>query len=103
MNYCEKCSVLMNSEVCDFCGNKNLREPRADDLCYFGDLGVLYANMLEDMLTNNQIKFVYLPVRVGVGSTIFSIPPNVHRLFVEFARFEEAKTLYNEYVKDFKF
>ena len=55
--YCEKCHRIVEALRCPVCGKK-LREPQPDDFCFLVEKESLWAGMLQDVLTQNEIPFI---------------------------------------------
>ena len=97
MFFCENCNLLSKENICVNCGKKQLRAVEENDFCYFIDLDVFNAKMFEEMLKDNKIDFVFLPIRNSVGSAAFSKEADTHRIFLKYKQYELAKDIYKEF------
>ena len=97
MFFCENCNLLLNDNICGNCNKKQLRSVEENDFCYFIDLDVFNAKIFEEMLKNNKIDFVFLPIRNNVGSTAFSKEADTHRIYLKFKQYELGKDSYKEF------
>jgi len=55
--YCEKCEQVVDNSRCPICGNRKLREPLPEDLCYIAEKDALWTPALADLLEQNEIFF----------------------------------------------
>lgn len=52
--YCEKCSISFETKYCPACGNKSVRMTLSDDMCFLTEKELLWSDMLEDILKQNN-------------------------------------------------
>ena len=97
MYFCEICNLISETNICNNCNKKNLRAVNEEDFCFFLDLPVFSAKMLETMLENNQIEFIFLPIRNSISRGALSKEADTHRIFIKYKYYEISKKLYNEF------
>lgn len=92
-HYCEACQLVFEGEVCPACGSRKVREPSGTDLCFLCQKPIMWAEMAEDVLTNNGIPF--LPRReMGLGLSLNVGPMNDHvRIYVPYDQLARATEL----------
>ena len=99
MLYCEKCRSLFDINVCPFCGNKKVRDPKENDAVYLTAKNSLFSGMLKDVLTKNHIPYMDLR-RGSVGSFVSNVPSGFseeYRFYVPYGAYEKAKELLEEF------
>lgn len=55
MNYCERCHVAVQSELCPVCGRSPLPAVRGDDYCFLVEKEEMWARMLVEILEDNGV------------------------------------------------
>lgn len=95
--YCPNCNVLVNSNQCRICGNRNIREPIASDYCFLVEKEMIWAGVLEDILKQNNISYVTQNV-LGAGLTtkVGSAQERI-RFYVPFIHYATAHNLEQDY------
>ena len=56
--YCEQCRICFGTDYCPACGSKNIRTPQPDDMCFLTEKELLWSEMLEDVLRQNNVPFL---------------------------------------------
>ena len=56
--YCEKCSRIVESDPCPYCGCGPVRAAEPRDLCFLTEQGFVQATILADILTQNGIPYM---------------------------------------------
>ncbi len=65
--YCEVCCRTFDGDKCPDCGKRRrIREVRPDDLCFLTEKEYIWAEMLADVLTQQNIRFMQKSV-MGAG------------------------------------
>ena len=98
MNFCENCGHLTAESMrCPNCAKKRkLRAPRADDFCFLTEKGVIWAEMLMDVLKKNGIVYTYR-ARMGTGLSTYVGPAlDQYQVFVPYAQYEAASDIVTE-------
>ena len=89
--YCEYCKRLVEGDRCSFCGKKCKRDVQADDLCPVRSIGQIWADMLCDVLQQNEIPY-YKQSDIGAGMAMLTgLHMESFSIFVPYSRYEEAK------------
>ena len=96
MLYCEKCMLLTNGPKCVRCDSKKLREVRAGDFCFLDEQPLMWAEMLCDVLGQNDIECFSRSVlgaglALGVGANL-----DRHRVFVPYEKLDDALNIDRE-------
>ncbi len=95
--YCENCMRLVAGGRCPRCGTRKLREPAAGDFCLVAEVPYMQAEMLKELYADNGVPCTS---RSALGAAItVELGVNVGRvrLYVPYARFDEAKELYDAF------
>jgi len=94
--YCKKCCIVFEADTCPVCGNKDLREPAAEDWCYLAEKDVVWGGMLEDVLRQKAIP-VFVRRRLGAGMTL-KIGQSMERviMYVPYSCLARARELEEE-------
>lgn len=94
--YCEKCGLIFEENRCPACGNQNVRPPMPGDLCFLTEREALWAEMLEDVLKQNDIPCLTKNV-LGAGLAL-KVGPMWERVrfYVPYSRLQNAKTLVDQ-------
>ena len=91
MMYCENCHRLVEGEKCPSCGKKCRRDVQADDLILVRSIGQIWADMLCDVLQQNEIPY-YKQSDIGAGMAMLTgLQMESFSVFVPYSRYEEAK------------
>ena len=89
--YCENCHRLVEGDKCPVCRKKCKREVQEDDLCLVCSISQIWADMLSDVLQQNDIPY-YKQSDIGAGMAMFtSLQLETFSIFVPFSHYEEAK------------
>lgn len=96
MLYCQKCQLLCDGDRCPVCGQNSLRPPKPDDYCFLADKELMWAEMLKEVLEDNDIAFTYRTV-LGAGLSL-TLGPGFERnqIFVKYAEYDRALDMLNE-------
>ena len=95
--YCPNCNVLVNATKCPICGNRNIREPVANDYCFLVEKELIWAGALEDILSQNGIPFTTQNV-LGAGLAAKMGPALERtRFYVPLSHYETAHELVQEF------
>ncbi len=89
--YCASCNRLVYKEKCPGCGSRNLRLPGSEDYCFLTEPEPLWAQAMEDLLTDNGVEFLKRNV-YGAGM-ISKTGIRRIRFFVRYRDYEKAKEL----------
>ncbi|MDD3919913.1 MAG: hypothetical protein PHO41_01860 [Eubacteriales bacterium] len=96
MEYCEKCKMLCTDGVCPGCGKKKLRQAEETDYCFLTEKGVMWAEMLMEVLQDNAVPCVKQS-RVGAGLSLYTGQSwERYKVFVPYRYLEQAKGLMEE-------
>ena len=91
--YCANCNLLTTAFACPRCGSNDLRVPSSRDYCFLCKQDALWAEMLEDVLTQYRIPVVTRTGR-SAAMVLRSNPLNQEVLFyVPYGWLERAKEL----------
>lgn len=97
MNYCEKCKLAFEWDICPHCHSSKLRAPQSGDFCFLDERDVIFARMLLDMLRDNGIECFHQPV-MGAALAMRTAPGNErYRLYVPYEKLPEARELMEAY------
>lgn len=96
MNYCEKCKMLSETEVCPMCESKKLREVTPEDYCFLLECERSFGDMLEEAMQKEALQCALVPCGTGV-STFFGLPLEHYEVYVPYRDYEKA----NEWVAFF--
>lgn len=98
--YCERCYRLTEEEVCPECGKRSLRPVREDDPCFVVSTGQIWADMVGDVLNQNEIPFLKQG-RMGAGMAMLTgLPLETYSLYVPYTYFEQAKEIVNSIIAE---
>ncbi len=88
--YCEKCGCVIDADRCPFCKIRRIREAEPDDICFLTEQDYVSSGMLEDVLQQNEIRFLKKNV-MGAGVAI-KVGPMLERsrFYVPFEQLEDA-------------
>ena len=87
MLYCKDCKTATSESPCPRCGNSKLRAIEETDLVFLAVKDVVFAGMLEDVLTDNGIPYkakgmlgAGLSVELGtvLERYVFYVPYSTH-------------------------
>ena len=97
MNYCRKCHILFEDNLCPRCGNRYVYAPEGEDYCYLTEKSFLDAELLEGALHSDGIPVVTAETVVGAWLTksIGSLKER-HKLFVPYTHLERARAIEQE-------
>ena len=91
--YCEHCCRLTDAEACPECRKRQLRPVREEDPCFVLSTGQIWADMVCDVLKQNNIPFLKQG-RMGAGMAMLTgIPLETYSLYVPYSHFEHAKEI----------
>lgn len=99
--YCEICNKLFESgDRCPYCKSRKVREPKQNDPCFLTKKGVIWEEMLEDVLRDSGIPFI-TKRDLGAGLAI-KVGPLSERIavYVPFSRLEEAKDIVDAFFSE---
>lgn len=89
--YCENCNHLTDETTCPQCGNTTVA-PKDDDFCYFTDFAGMSVQMFSEILQNNNIQFLSVPV---FGGYSLYNTPEYYRFYIRYDQYFTALDLYN--------
>ena len=97
--WCENCGAVHNGEPgdrCPACGEKKSRSPRENDPCFLCEKQILWAEMLEETLRNNEIPVIFKK-KLGIGLAL-KVGPMMERvrIYVPYARLRDAEELLDQ-------
>lgn len=91
--YCEKCSISFETNCCPACGNKSVRTPLPDDMCFLTEKELLWSEMLEDVLKQNNIP-VLTKKMLGIGMALKIGPMSERvRFYVPYSYLQESEMI----------
>ena len=94
--YCERCGIIFEENRCPACGSQNVRPPMPDDLCFLTEQEAIWAEMLEDVLKQNNIPCLTKNV-LGAGLALKVGPMSERvRFYIPYSRLQNAKTIVDE-------
>lgn len=96
MNYCEKCKIVTNLDVCTNCGNNSLRLVERGDFCFVAELDLLYAKMLQSSLEQQSIPCVLEPIG-SVAIALYAISAQKAKIYVPYEYYETAVEIKEAY------
>lgn len=89
--YCEKCKNIVEGAPCSLCKGKVVREIEQDDLVYLVEKQAMWAEMLMDVLRQEEIPFSY---RNTLGAALaMSVGREMERyiFYVPYSYLDKAK------------
>ncbi len=91
--YCPKCKKVFDGGICPACGNKKVREPAADDICFLVEKEQVWSDMLAEVLEQNEIPFLKKG-RLGAGMAM-NVGPLFERcrFYVSYDMLERARDI----------
>jgi len=91
--YCEKCKRVIGTDRCPFCKKGKVRELQPDDICFLTEQDYVSSGMLEDVLRQNDIRFLKKDV-MGAGMAI-KVGPMLERsrFYVPAEQWEDAVSI----------
>lgn len=94
--YCEKCGIIFEGKRCPVCGDQNVRPPIPRDLCFLTEQETMWAEMLEDVLKQNDIPCLTKNV-LGAGLALKVGPMSERvRFYVPYLHLQNAKAIVDE-------
>ena len=94
--YCERCCMIFEEDRCPVCGSRNVRPPRPGDLCFLTERETIWAEMLEDVLKQNDIPCLTKNV-LGAGLALKVGPMSERvRSYIPYLRLQNAKAIVDE-------
>ncbi len=67
--YCKDCKLVYSTPRCPVCGGKRGTPACGDDICFLTEREQMWAEMLEDVLRQNGIPYIFKN-RYGRGITV---------------------------------
>ncbi len=95
MKYCTHCRLPVDGNRCPRCGAERLGEIQPGDYCLLVEKEEMWTNLLRDILSDNCIPSLGLPV-FGAGLTLRTGRPERLRLYVPYESLEQARALMEE-------
>ena len=97
MQYCEHCGLLTHDRVCPGCGNRNLRVPLAGDYCFLTEKELLWSNVMEELLRDNDIPCITKnTLGAGLTSKIGTMQESI-RFYVPYLKLKPARELEEQF------
>lgn len=91
--YCDKCDICFGANYCPKCGNTNVCTPQPNDMCFLAEKELLWSEMLEDVLRQNNIPFLTKKA-LGIGMALKVGPMRESvRIYVPYSYLQEAKMI----------
>lgn len=91
--YCPKCQIAFDGSICPSCGSRKTREAEDSDLCFLIEKGQIWADMLADVLRQNDIPCI-CKGRLGAGLTMqVGAFLETQRVFVAYEDLEKAREI----------
>ncbi len=97
--YCPNCNLLVSapSTRCPICRSKLWTEPRPEDYCYLVEKESIWASVLSDILTQNNIPFTTQTV-LGAAMTLKTGAAHERvRFYVPYAQYDNALDLEHDF------
>lgn len=92
-HYCDRCHLVFDSKICPNCNTKHTREVTQEDYCFLIEKETLWAEMLKEVLENNEIDYAVSP-NLGAGLSIkIGIYSEKYKFYVPFKYFNKAKQI----------
>ncbi|NMD37203.1 MAG: hypothetical protein GYA87_00810 [Christensenellaceae bacterium] len=91
--YCEKCKNIVNSTPCPLCKGKNVREIKEDDLVYIVEKRAMWAEMLMDVLRQEEIPFSYRNILGAALSMSVGREKESYIFYVPYIYLDKAKNI----------
>ena len=92
MYYCEACRMLSEDAECAVCRTEDLREVKPQDLCFFSEAGIMYAQMLEGYLADQDIPCLLVPVSKGSRAAV-GLSFSTYKIYLPYQNFEEVRAI----------
>ncbi|MGN0808055.1 MAG: hypothetical protein ACI4MN_06395 [Candidatus Coproplasma sp.] len=94
MLYCENCNRLTEGKICQYCGNKKLRDVTDDDFCYFTKMDTYDFEMIEYTLNDNGIDVIGVPFYPYGVSYASAGRAHGRKVYVRHKDLEKAKNIF---------
>lgn len=92
--YCPDCKRLYDeADRCPACGKRKGREPQSDDLCFLMSTNAIWAEMISDLLTENEIPFQKVSAQGAAMAMFTGLYTETFDFYVPFEKYDEAKEL----------
>lgn len=96
MLYCKDCKTAASKSPCPRCGCEKLREIEETDLVFLAVKDVVFAGMLEDVLTDNGIPYKSKGM-LGAGLSVkLGTVLERYVFYVPYSAYEKASALVEE-------
>lgn len=99
MYYCEKCHAAVSEERCPSCGRGELPCVRPEDYCFVTEQGEMWAKMFVEILQDHEIPCTSMPT-CGAAMALKAGKMERLKIYVPYARWEQARELLNEAFPD---
>ena len=95
--YCSKCQMIVKENTeCPVCGNKKLRQPKPEDICFLTETEPIPAGILKDVMDQNRIPVLSSSsIGAGMAMRAGSIFERI-RFFVRYQNLADAKQIVEE-------
>lgn len=84
--FCENCNELTEKNVCTKCGAET-RKPKDNDMCLVTEFGYFDCRIFTEALSNNDVRFVAMPIHGGVSRIN---KPIGYKVYVRYYNYGEA-------------
>lgn len=92
MNFCERCNIACDDEICPKCGRKKLRTVREDDFCLVAKVKRAFGDNLKYNLESENIECVLMPYGTGFGARV-ALPLEDYLLYVRYKDLDYARQI----------
>ena len=92
--YCPQCRRLFDAgERCPVCRKTNVREPKAEDLCLVYAGGQIWADMVADVLRQQEIPSITQSSRGAAIAMLTGLLSGDYEVYVPYADYDQAKEI----------
>ena len=98
MLYCENCMILLDSQGCPECKNKNLRPPKGNDPVLVLSKEALWSGGIEEALREHDIPYLKQGAQGSAFNVILGSFGERYRYYVPHAALEQARELLADFV-----
>ena len=88
--YCGRCCKIRDNDKCDDCKKKNLKILRGDDIVYLTSKNFVLSGILDDILTQEDIKFLKKGQKGAGLSNTLGILTETYDFYVLYSDLEKA-------------
>lgn len=92
MNFCERCNIACDDDICPICGNKKLRAVKDDDFCLVAQVERAFGDNLKRNLENDDIECVLMPYGTGFRSRV-ALPLEDYLLYLRYKNLDRVRQI----------